>query len=254
MIELNSLSFSYGEKPVFSDLSATFRPGTLYGIVGPNGCGKTTLIRLLCRLNKPTSGKIFLDGIPYESYERNPFAKQVSLLPQFRSLPSISVEDFVSRGRYPYLGLTRRMTTADRDAVQRALIEVGAEDLASREINRLSGGERQRVCLAMLLAQDTPYIFLDEPTTYLDVAHRFSLLEHLKRLKEQGKCVVAVLHDLSLALRYCDEIAVLDQGSLRAFASPDSLLSSEILEQVFGVRCLPVQSEGKKDVIFIPKE
>ena len=252
MIELNSISFSYGEKTVISNLSATFRPGTFYGIVGPNGCGKTTLIRLLCRLEKTTEGTILLNQIPYESFSRNQFAKQVSLLPQSRSLPSITVEDLVSRGRYPYLGLTRRMTNADRKAVQKALTDVGTDMLAPREINSLSGGERQRVCLAMLLAQDTPYVFLDEPTTYLDIAHRFSLLEQLKSLKEQGKCVVAVLHDLSLALRYCDQIAVLDGGSFCAFDSPENLLSSGVLEQVFGVRCFPVEADGKNDVIFHP--
>lgn len=254
MIELNSISFSYGEKPVLSNLSATFQPGIFYGVVGSNGCGKTTLIRLLCGLEKPKEGTILLNQIPYESYSRNQFAKQVSLLPQSRSLPSITVEELVSRGRYPYLGLTRRMTNADRNAVQKALTDVGTEMLAHREINSLSGGERQRVCLAMVLAQDTPYLFLDEPTTYLDIAHRFSLLEQLKSLKEQGKCVVAVLHDLSLALRYCDKIAVLDQGKIVAFDSPEHLLSSGILEQVFNVRCLPVQSEGERDVVFLPKE
>lgn len=254
MIELKSISFSYGEKPVIPNLSATFQPGTFYGIVGPNGCGKTTLIRLLCGLMKPAEGQIFLNGRPYDEFPRKELAKHLSLLPQSRSLPSVTVEDLVSRGRYPYLGLTRRMTDADRTAVEKALTDVGAESLVHREINTLSGGERQKVSLALLLAQDTPYVLLDEPTTYLDISHRFSLLEQMKSLKEQGKCVIAVLHDLSLALRYCDQVAVLEKGSLCAMDSPRELLKRDVLERVFSVRCVPVEGNGEKDVIFLPKE
>lgn len=254
MIELKSISFSYGEKPVLSNLSAAFGPGTFYGIVGPNGCGKTTLIRLLCGLNKPSEGQVLLNGRSYGDYSRKELGKQLSLLPQSRSLPSVTVEDLVSRGRYPYLGLTRRMTDADRTAVQKALSDAGAVSFARRDITTLSGGERQRVCFALLLAQDTPYVFLDEPTTYLDIAHRFSLLEQLKSLKEQGKCVIAVLHDLSLALRYCDQVAVLEKGSLCAMDSPQTLLDRGILERVFSVRCAAVEKDGEKDVIFSPKE
>ncbi len=252
MIEIRDLSFAYGKKTVFSDLCASFRSGSFYGIVGPNGCGKTTLIRLLCGLARPTSGEILLDQRPYSGFDRSALARQISLLPQSRALPAVTVEELVSRGRYPYLGLTRRMTETDRNAVAKALTDAGVQELAHRDVTTLSGGERQRVCFALLLAQDTPYVLLDEPTTYLDVSHRFVLMDQLKSLKEQGKCVIAVLHDLSLALRYCDALAVLNNGSLRAFDTPEALISSGVLEDVFGVRCLPVEAEGETDVMFLP--
>ncbi len=253
MIELKSVSFSYGENPVFSNLSATFRPGTFYGIVGPNGCGKTTLIRLLAALNSPTAGELLLDGRPYGEYRRKELAKHLSLLPQSSRLPAVTAEELVSRGRYPHEGFAHRRTEADGIAVMNALAKSDATELAHRDLSTLSGGERQRVRLAFLLAQDTPYVFLDEPTTYLDISQRFSFMEQLNGLKNQGKCIVAVLHDLSLALRYCDTVAVLNQGNFSAFDSPQSLISSGILEEVFSVRCLPVEVDGQSNVLFLPK-
>lgn len=252
MIEVQSVFFSYGEKEVISDLSATFRAGTLYGIVGPNGCGKTTLLRLLCGLVRSTAGQISLEGRPYGEYDRRELAKRVSLLPQSRSLPCVSVEELTARGRYPHLGRSRRMTPSDRTAVERALTETKAAELRHRDVMTLSGGERQRACLALLAAQDTPCVLLDEPTTYLDLSSRFSLMEQMQSWAEQGKCVIAVLHDLSLALRYCDCVGVMDQGKFRAFDTPENLLGSKVWEQVFSVRCLPVDAAGEQDVIFLP--
>ena len=254
MIELKNISFSYGEKPVLSHLSASFDAGKFYGIVGPNGCGKTTLIRLLCGLENPAEGEILWKGKPYSQYSRKQLAASLSLLPQSRALPSVTVEDLVSRGRYPYLGHTRRMTEKDRSAVNSALREAGVESLAHRNVNSLSGGEKQRVCMAMVLAQDTSAVLLDEPTTYLDISHRFALLDQLKGLKDQGKCVIAVLHDLSLALRYCDEILVLEQGETRAMDCPEKLLSSEVLSQVFSVRCVPTIVQGEREIVFLPEK
>ncbi len=252
MIELNNVSFSYEENPVFSGLNATFEPGTFYGIIGPNGCGKTTLIRLLCGLFPPKSGEVLFEKKPYSCFPRKELAKRISMLPQIQTLPEITVEDLVSRGRYPHLGQTRRMKEYDRTAVSRALCAVGTEELTHRNLSTLSGGEKQRACLGMVLAQDTPVILLDEPTTYLDISHRYALLDGMKALKEQGKCIIAVLHDLSLAAEYCDCLLLLAQGEQKAFESPRPLLTSELIPQVFGVRGLEVSVDGKREILFRP--
>jgi len=253
MIELNRIGFAYGQQPVLREISVSLTPGTFYGILGPNGCGKTTLVRLISGLLKPQTGTLLLDGKPRSVYSARQWARKISLMPQLRTLPPVCGEELVLRGRFPYYGLTGRPSSSDRSAVTQALAQAGAEALAHRNVTELSGGERQKVCFAMLLAQDAPFLMLDEPTTYLDLSHRFSLLDRLKDCSRQGKCVVAVLHDLSLALRYCDKILLLEDGTLRSFGSPTELLNQGVLDAVFGVRCLPVNAEGARDVIFLPR-
>lgn len=252
MIELKDVSFSYGDRPVFQSLSASFQAGVFYGILGANGCGKTTLIRLLCALEKPEKGRILLDGREYASYSSMELARHISLLPQSRELPSVSVEELVSRGRYPYLGLTRRFSSADRAAVEQALKKANVQNLAQRNVSTLSGGERQRVCMGLVLAQNTPVVLLDEPTTYLDVSHRMALAEELQNLRDEGKCVISVLHDLSLALKYCDRLLVLGDGGICAEGIPSEIVSQGILEQVFSLRCIPVTTDGITDYVFHP--
>lgn len=251
MIEAFGLSYAYEKKPVFSDLSFSLSSGKLYGIVGPNGCGKTTLIRLLCGIVRPGAGRLTANGRDYNDYSARELARTVSLLPQFRSLPPVTVEELTLRGRYPHLG-ARRMTDRDRKIAAKAMVDAGVADLAGRDVTTLSGGERQRACMALLLAQDTPCILLDEPTTYLDISHRFALMEQLKGLAAEGRCVAAVLHDLSLALRYCDEVLVLNDGRLQAVGAPEEILASGCLEAVFHVRCLP--AENGRDVLFLPEK
>ncbi len=254
MISLQNIAFSYGKKPLIQDLSASFEEGKLYGIIGPNGSGKTTLLHLLCGLHSPKSGEMTLLHRPYTSYRPKDLAKIIALLPQSQTLPPISVSDLVTRGRYPHLGWSRVLTEADRKAVKNALEKARVSHLSGRSIDTLSGGELQRVCLALSLAQETPCLCLDEPTAFLDVAQRFALLEELKTLKKEGKCVIAVLHDLSLALRYCDEILVLEGGKLRAFASPKDLSSSGVLEDVFQVQCHPVSLGKTREICFLPRK
>lgn len=252
MIQLDDLCFSYGGRAVLHNLSAAFFPGKLYAVLGPNGSGKTTLIRLLSRLLLPDSGSLTLDGKSYESYGRKEFARQLALLPQTRPIPAISVQDLVSHGRFPYLGLSRTPGKADLDAVERAMAAVNVQDFAGRDLRQLSGGERQRVYLALLLAQDTRYVLLDEPTTYLDASAQFSVMENLKHMSQDGKCVITVLHDLNLALSFSDEICLLDQGRIAAFGAPEALVEQGVLDRVFSIRCRPVMVEGVKEYIIRP--
>lgn len=252
MIQLDDLNFSYGGRTVLHNLSAAFSPGKLYAVLGPNGSGKTTLIRLLSRLLLPDSGSLTLDGKSYESYGRKEFARQLALLPQTRPIPAISVQDLVSHGRFPYLGLSRTPGKDDLDAVERAMAAVNVQAFAGRDLRQLSGGERQRVYLALLLAQDTRYVLLDEPTTYLDASAQFSVMENLKCMSRDGKCVIAVLHDLNLALSFADEICLLDQGRIAAFGAPEALVEQGVLDRVFSIRCRSVVVDGIKEYIIRP--
>lgn len=252
MIQLDDLCFSYGGRTVLNNISAAFSPGKLYAVLGPNGSGKTTLIRLLSRLLLPDSGSLTLDEKSYTCYGRKEFARQLALLPQTRPIPAISVQDLVSHGRFPYLGLSRTPGRADLEAVDRAMAAVNVQAFAGRDLRRLSGGERQRVYLALLLAQDTRYVLLDEPTTYLDASAQFSVMENLKRMSQDGKCVIAVLHDLNLALSFSDEICLLDQGRIAAFGPPEALVEQGLLDRVFSIRCRSVVVDGIKEYIIRP--
>lgn len=252
MIRLDDLTFSYGGQTVLHNISASFMPGKLYAVLGPNGSGKTTLIRLMSRLLLPESGSLSLDGKPYANYGRKEFARQLALLPQTRPIPAISVQDLVSHGRFPYLGLSRTPGEADQAAVAQAMEAVNVQSFAERDLRQLSGGERQRVYLALLLAQDTRYVLLDEPTTYLDASAQFAVMENLKRMSQNGKCVIAVLHDLNLALRFCDELCILHQGRLAASGAPEAMVDGGMLDKVFSVHCRSVFVDGAKEYIIRP--
>lgn len=238
MIEANNLCFSYGKAPLLQGLSFRLEPGRFYGIIGPNGSGKTTLIRLLTRLERPTDGTLSLEGKDYASLKPKELARQVGLLPQGRDLPQLTAGQLVADGRYPHTGLSGRLTDEDRIAIQGAMEQTDTLQFAERPLSTLSGGERQRVYMAMLLAQDPRYLFLDEPTTYLDIGGQLQLMEQLKRLKK--KCTVAMLHDLPLALHYCDTLLVLEKGRMMGMGSPKELVSSGLIQRVFGVECCPL--------------
>ena len=232
MIELQKVCAGYGGRAVLHEVSLTAPDGQVTALVGPNGSGKTTLLRVIAGQLPLTGGSISVNGHT-AAENRRAFARVAAYLPQTRSVPAITVETLVGHGRFPYLGLSRRMRPEDRQAVARAMALTGVDRWAGRDLRTLSGGERQRVYIAMALAQDTPVILLDEPTTYLDLGRQFELLELVRSLT--GKTVLLVLHDLTLALRYCDRLAVLEQGRLAAFDAPQAVLRSGTLDRVFGV-------------------
>ena len=236
MLELRGIAAGYGGTPVLREISFTVPKGSLTALIGPNGCGKTTLLRAAARQLPLLAGEILLDGRPVSSYGRTEFARKAAFMPQVRSVPAITAGALVAHGRFPHLGFSRRLRPEDRAAVQAAMEATGVADWANRDLRALSGGERQRVYLAMALAQDTDLILLDEPTTYLDPGRQFELLDLIASLPGRGKTVVMDLHDLSHALRYSTQLLLLEQGRLVQRGTPEELYAGGQLDRVFGIR------------------
>lgn len=235
MIELRAITAGYGGDAKLHDLSLRFPKGKISALVGPNGCGKSTLIKVAAGLLRPFDGQILINDTPLESIPRNQLARTVAYLPQSRNIPSITVNRLVLHGRFPYLGYPRRYGREDYAIAARAMRWAGVEALSDKNMAALSGGERQKAYLAMALAQDTEVIFLDEPTTYLDIAHQLEVMRLAERLRQAEKTVVMVLHDLNLALRHADVVAVMRGGVLRGMGPPDAVHKSGVLQEVFGV-------------------
>lgn len=235
MLEIRNLSAGYPGNPVLKDISLTIPTGAVTVIVGPNGCGKSTLLKAITGI-LPAAGSVTLEGRQLLELDRRELAKQVAFLPQNRPLPQITVKNLVLHGRFPYLSYPRRYRKEDFAVAEAALEAMGIADLADRSLTTLSGGQRQKAYIAMALAQDTPTVLLDEPNTFLDIAHQIQLMEQAKALAHRGKTVVLVLHDLSLALEYADSLAVLLDGRCLAQGSPQDIFLSGQLEQAFGIR------------------
>lgn len=244
MIELRNLSAGYGREPVLSDISIELTPGKVLALLGPNGCGKSTLLKTILGLQPKLGGEILADGTPADEITPRQLAQKVTYLAQSRNTPNISARRMVLHGRFPYLSYPRRYRREDYEMVEKALQWADAAAFADRSMEELSGGQRQKVYLAMALAQDTETILMDEPTTFLDVAHQLEVMATARRLAQEGKAVLLVLHDLCLALRWADEAAVLAGGGLLFRGTTEEAFESGILDQVFGVRLARVMTEG----------
>lgn len=244
MIELRHVCVDYGPQRAVDDVSVLFPKGKVTVLAGPNGCGKTTLLKVAARLLAPSAGEALCGGRPLASFGRRAFARLVAVLPQGREAPNIPVEMLVEHGRFPYLGLSRKPSARDREIVREAMERAGIYALRRKSVAALSGGERQKAYIAMAIAQDTPVLLLDEPTTYLDIRHQFEILETVRALNAGGKTVAMVLHDLSQALQYADQLVLMEAGRLRAAAPADAVLHSGLLESVFGVRIQAVPGAG----------
>ena len=239
MIELRHITAGYGGEAVLRDFSVRFSPGKITGILGRNGCGKSTLLKTAAGLLRPMSGEVLVDGRPLGDYAPKELARQIAVLPQSREVPAITVESLVMHGRFPYLGFPRKPRSEDRQAVQRAMEQAGVEAL------------RQKVYLAMVLAQDTPVILMDEPTTYLDINHQFELLRLIRGLGGQGRTVLCVMHDLGQALEVCDEICLVERGTLLAHDTAAAVFDSHAIDRVFGVTSEAVtDSAGQRHYLF----
>ncbi|MBE6950944.1 MAG: ABC transporter ATP-binding protein [Ruminococcaceae bacterium] len=240
MVEIQHLTAGYGEKTVLHDISLTFPMGTVTAVVGPNGCGKSTLLKAAAGLIPLVSGEIQTEA---------PRAQHIAYLPQYRRLPEMTAGRLVLHGRFPWLGWPRRYREEDYAVAKAAMARLGVLEHAYTPLAELSGGTRQKVYLAMALAQDAPTILLDEPTSFLDIGHQLRLVELCRELAGEGKAVALVLHDLPLALRCADRVAVMDAGRLLAVGTPDEIMATGILEETFGVRVLRFETpEGAQYV------
>ena len=235
MIEIKKLSAGYGGTPILRDVNLSIHEGQVLAVTGPNGSGKSTLLKALAGLLPATGGKILIDGQPISVFSPRQLARTVAYLPQSRNVPEITALQLVLHGRFPYLSYPRRYRPRDQEIARTAMARMGIADLSERPLASLSGGQRQKVYIAMALAQDTPVVLLDEPTTFLDVAHQLQLMDQARLLADAGKAVVLVLHDLILALEHADQLAVLHQGQLAAHGTPEAVLQSNRLADVFGV-------------------
>lgn len=238
ILTAQALRAGYGARPILTDLDLTVPPGSITAIVGANASGKSTLLRCLARLLKPSAGRVVLDGKALRDIPTRELARTLGLLPQSPVAPDgITVADLVSHGRHPHQGLLSRWSMADDLAVATAMEATQTADLAERAVDELSGGQRQRVWIAMALAQETDILLLDEPTTFLDVAHQIEVLDLLVDLNsKRGTTIVMVLHDLNLAARYADHLVAIRRGQVHATGTPEEVLTEKMVETVFGLR------------------
>ena len=235
-LRIENATIGYDTATISNDISIEIRDNSFTAIIGPNGCGKSTLLRALSRILKPISGTVYLDDHDIFKYKPKQVARKLGLLPQSSlAPPGIKVADLVSRGRAPYQSFIHQWRDTDEAAVKEALEATGLTDISHKLVSELSGGQRQRVWIAMLLAQQTPIMLLDEPTTFLDIAHQYELMELLRDFHNRGKTIVTVLHDLNHAARYASDLVVMHEGAIVSVGTPDEVLTESLLDEVFSL-------------------
>ena len=252
MIEAKNVSAGYDGRPVISGVSALFRPGQVTGILGPNGCGKSTFLGILSGALRPMEGEILLEGEPMDAMTPREIARRVACLAQGRNVPDMEARALVLHGRFPYLSYPRRYRPEDHERAKLAMEETGCYELRHKLLRELSGGERQKVYMAMVLAQDTGTVLMDEPTTYLDVRNQLETIKMVKRLARAGKTVVMVLHDIEAVLQSCDQVLLFSKGRLTASGTPEEVGASGELERAFGVELRRVRTEDG-DMVCRPR-
>ncbi|GAA2217501.1 ABC transporter ATP-binding protein [Micromonospora olivasterospora] len=254
MLSTRDLVVGYDERTVLDGLDVDLPADAFTVIVGPNACGKSTLLRTMARLLTPRRGAVLLDGAAIRDLPTRQVAQRLGVLPQSPLVPEgVTVADLVGRGRQPYQRWWRQWSARDAEAVAEAMALADVAELADRPVDTLSGGQRQRVWIAMTLAQDTEALLLDEPTTFLDLAHQVEVLDLLHRLRaERGRTVVAVLHDLNQAARYADHLVAMRAGRVVAAGPPREILTAELVRDVFGLDCVVVPCPVTRAPLVVP--
>ncbi|TXG81134.1 MAG: ABC transporter ATP-binding protein [Thermomicrobiales bacterium] len=249
-----NVTLTYGEAPIVVDTSVEIADGQITTIIGPNGCGKSTLLRGLARIHRPSGGQVVLDGQLIHQLPSREVAKRLGLLAQQASAPEgLTVEDLVRRGRFPHQGFLHTPSAHDESIVEHALHLAGMTELRKRLVDELSGGQRQRAWIAMALAQETPLLLLDEPTTYLDVAHQLEIMDLVLRLnRDERRTIVMVLHDINEAVRVSDQIIAMVDGRIAASGTPDEIITSELLDKLYDVDCAVRRHPGSDALYVVP--
>ena len=242
MLEIKGLHAGYPGKAVLKGIDLTVPSGTVTAVVGPNGCGKSTLLKAVCGLLPADGGEVVMNGASLLTMSGSARAKQVAYLPQERQIPDITALRMVLHGRFPYLSYPRRYRAEDLRIAREAMARMGLQDHEQTPVSELSGGLRQKVYIAMVLAQNTPAVLMDEPTTFLDVAHQLQMMEEAGQMAKAGKSVLLVLHDLTLAMQHCSRIAVMEDGVLAAEGTPEEIWKSGCVDRVFGVTLCRVKT------------
>ncbi|MFA7638865.1 MAG: ABC transporter ATP-binding protein [Parvibaculum sp.] len=249
-ISVSNIGFSIGEKKILSNIGFTVEGGGLVGLIGPNGAGKSTLARLIAGLTKPESGKIDLDGRPLQSIGRKALAREIAYMPQGHTVHwALEVYQVVALGRLPHLGPFASVSDEDAAAIEQAIDIADIRDFVDRDVTTLSGGERARVMLARALAVESPVLLVDEPIASLDPFHQIKVMHLLRSIAEQGRLVIAVLHDLSLAARFCDRLLLLGEGRLIADGMPRDVLNNLNLAETYAIEGLHGHNAGEDYVL-----
>ncbi len=253
-LRADAVTLGYERRVVARELDLAVPDGGFTAIIGPNACGKSTLLRALARMLKPSAGTVVLDGRSIAEQRSKDVARRLGLLAQSAIAPDgITVQDLVSRGRHPHQTLLRQWSRDDERAVAAALEATRVDDLAGRAVDELSGGQRQRVWLAMALAQETELLLLDEPTTFLDLQHQVEVLDLLAGLHAEGRTLVAVLHDVNQACRYATWIVAMRDGAVVAEGTPAQVVDAELVERCFGLACRVVEDPECGTPMVVPR-
>ncbi|MFB4166131.1 ABC transporter ATP-binding protein [Alteribacillus sp. JSM 102045] len=231
------IAVSYNENTILKDMNIEVPEGMITSIIGPNGCGKSTLLKTMARILKPDQGAVYLNGRSIHEMKTKAVAKEMAILAQTPDIPqTLTVSQLVAFGRYPHRRGTGRLTASDKEAIEQAIDDTGMSDYKDRPLEALSGGQRQRAWISMALAQETEVLLLDEPTTYLDMAHQLEILELLQELNEKEKrTIVMVIHDLNHAARFSDHLIAMKKGEVQHIGSPAEVISKPVLRRVFGI-------------------